>query len=82
MMYQDVRDCRSCSRHFSRRIAGCAMAGATQKTDERTSRLICHLTEIALMLWLEGQAAIERLADAFESHLDTSRLLSILGDTA
>jgi hypothetical protein len=49
MIYQDAQDFRSYSRRASRRIAGYVTAGTTQKTDEKTSRLVCHLTEIALV---------------------------------
>ena len=50
MMCQDAQHLRSYSRRASRRIAGYVTAGATQKTDEKASRLVCHLTEIALIV--------------------------------
>jgi len=46
-MYQNAPDFRSHSRRTGRRIASDVTAGATQNMDEKTSRLVFHLTVIA-----------------------------------
>ena len=68
-MYQDAQHPRSYSRRASRRIAGFVTAGATQKTDEKTSRLVCHLTEIALA------SSPPRVRPVGRSHADSTGAL-------
>ncbi len=48
MVYQIAPDFCSYSRRGNRRIVDYVTVAATQKTDEKTSRMVFHLTEIAL----------------------------------
>jgi len=47
MAYRNVPDFRWYSRRANWSVAGDVTVGTTQKTGEKISRLVCHLTEIA-----------------------------------
>jgi len=47
MMYRIGPDFRSYSRRGNRHLVDYVTVGATQKTDEKTTKMVFHLTEIA-----------------------------------
>jgi len=47
MLYQIGLDFGSYSRHGNRRLVDSVTISAIQKTDEKTSKMVLHLTEIA-----------------------------------